>query len=55
MKQEVLKFFPQTWMIVLGLFLFLGSFSGIVWRTFFQNKKEFYEEISQIPLRSNEK
>jgi cbb3-type cytochrome oxidase subunit 3 len=50
MKQEVLSQFDQPWIPVTGLVLFVICFAAYCLWTFKTERKNFYQDLSQIPL-----
>ncbi len=51
MKQEALKYFADIDLTLLALILFFASFGFMIFRVYFYDKKEKYDNLSQIPLQ----
>lgn len=51
MYKEALSYFSETHWIILGFLLFVGTFVGALIWTLFIQKKEFYDQLSEIPLK----
>ena len=50
MKQEVLANFPYTWLTVVGFFLFLSVFIGMIIWVFKKDSKKHFDNCSRIPF-----
>lgn len=51
MYKEALSYFTETYWIIIGFLLFVGTFIGTLVWTLFVQKKEFYDQLSEIPLK----
>lgn len=54
MKQIALKYFTDIDLSLLALILFFLSFSFLIYRVYFFEKKETFDFLSQIPLQDEE-
>lgn len=54
MFKQVFLNFNDGHLIVLGFLLFIGTFLGSFIWTLFVQKKEFYQELSLLPLRKED-
>lgn len=50
MKQEILKHFPEVWMTVSALAIFMGLFLVVIFRLFRPSAQKEIEQASHIPL-----
>jgi cbb3-type cytochrome oxidase subunit 3 len=50
MKSEVLANYPYLWLTIVGFFLFLLVFVGMVYWTMRRDNKKFYSNCGNIPL-----
>ena len=48
--KEGLKYFTDTHLTVIGLFIFFSFFVGVIWWTSLKANKEQYKKLEQIPL-----
>lgn len=54
MKQMGLKYFTDLDLSLLALILFFLSFVFLIYRVYFFERKERFNNLSQIPLRDEE-
>jgi cbb3-type cytochrome oxidase subunit 3 len=54
MRSEALKFFTDTDMVLLALFLFLTCFVGVIFWIYRKSSKELYQYMGHLPLESLE-
>lgn len=50
MKNEVVSNFPYIWLTVVGFFMFLGFFVGMVFHVMRKNNKKYFERCADLPL-----
>lgn len=50
MKQEFLTSFPSPTMAMIGVFIFLVVFVGVLFWVFRKGSKKKYDKVSQLPL-----
>jgi len=50
MLREGLAFFSYTYLTVIAMLLFLGTFVGVVLWTFRKSARKHYEEMAEMPL-----
>ena len=55
MHRDVLTHFPLMSLVVFGQLLFFAIFLGAIVWVFRRRSREFYQDLSQMPLRENEK
>ncbi len=55
MKQEILKHFPEVWMTLSALVIFMGLFLVVIFRLFRPSAQKEIEAASKIPLTEGEK
>lgn len=54
MKQIALKYFTNSELTLIALVLFVLSFAFMIFRVYFYEPKETFEQLSQIPLNDEE-
>jgi cbb3-type cytochrome oxidase subunit 3 len=55
MKQEILKHFPEVWMTLTALVLFMLIFVSVIYRIFRPSVQKEIENAANIPLNEGEK
>lgn len=54
MKQIGLSYFTDSVMTLIALILFFLSFVFLIYRVYFFEKKESFDQLSQLPLNDEE-
>lgn len=50
MKQEALSYFPDIYLTITAMIIFIAVFSLITWKVMRRSRKSYYDTMAQLPL-----